>query len=637
MMMKYVLPVILFVAGVWASFGWSSTRSLPKTEEFSRPGIPPDVVGTQSIGPPLGVEEALKRSPHGAALRAFAHLLGTKSSNEDFAAVIDLLGRSSDAPLKNACVKVVWHHWLKADADGVWQYVKAESTTLHSVFGSRFWGDLFEVWAGLDADEARRRALALAEPARSIASEAVKNWLAARDPRTAILFDLDSASPETLEGIEELWDQLAAGKGDEIDWSQTRDLPRETVVALVRGVFGEKAKEDPKAAIEEAFALGAAGVRGVAVDAVVAELARRSPLEAKVLLEAQPHWAAQSGAIKTVAKHWINKDAKGAMAWVSDSLVGRDRFTIMSELLCDGMGAQPQRVASIAEGAGGSSVVAFVDFASVGGRLADEAPEVSWNWLTNLDIEATAHRMGAASAIVSRMASEDLEGAMALYDEMDWSQVVHPVQLKPGFSQGVAEELGRMGRAEDVEAWIERAPVHDREMTVASLMKGWVERDPNEAAAYVDSVADVERRNELSLGLVKAWSKTEPQRAAEWLSSHSAIETVSADVVAEAIEGWSAIDPMAASEWLATVPPGENLDQGSCMLAQRIVGIDPQSAADWALSIQNEETRVRSLARVFSSWERSRGGEAFEALDALDLTPEVRAEIIGKMPMRLIP
>ncbi len=65
---------------------------------------------------------------------------------------------------------------------------------------------------------------------------------------------------------------------------------------------------------------------------------------------------------------------------------------------------------------------------------------------------------------------------------------------------------------------------------------------------------------------------------------------------------WIHTDYNAAATWLRDLPAGADKDSGIGFFAPMIVGKEPESAADWAASIQSPDARQTALSMVFAAW-----------------------------------
>ena len=101
---------------------------------------------------------------------------------------------------------------------------------------------------------------------------------------------------------------------------------------------------------------------------------------------------------------------------------------------------------------------------------------------------------------------------------------------------------------------------------------------------------------ELVAQFAKGWADGDPAAAAQWVTAlpENNAWLAAGDVAAV----WASQDEAAASAWVDSLPPGENRDQAAAGLVRVLAPADPQSAWEWALSIQSPWSRTEALGEV---------------------------------------
>jgi hypothetical protein len=100
------------------------------------------------------------------------------------------------------------------------------------------------------------------------------------------------------------------------------------------------------------------------------------------------------------------------------------------------------------------------------------------------------------------------------------------------------------------------------------------------------------------------------------------------------MERWAKKDPVAAGEYLTDMPQSATRDNAVSSYACEVDGSDPQIAAEWAGSIQNEEMRIDTLNAVARSWVRSEPEEARAWLPNSGLPAEQQERILSDADRR---
>lgn len=122
---------------------------------------------------------------------------------------------------------------------------------------------------------------------------------------------------------------------------------------------------------------------------------------------------------------------------------------------------------------------------------------------------------------------------------------------------------------EKAKAALEKLTTKEQEAARPKFIAGWAQRNPAEAAAYVDTLGAAPDRGQL---------------------------------VSELLDSWVDLDQRGASEWLAAQPADATRDDGVRKLVQKIERQDPEAAALWALQITDTKQRSNSLDRTLGTW-----------------------------------
>jgi hypothetical protein len=76
------------------------------------------------------------------------------------------------------------------------------------------------------------------------------------------------------------------------------------------------------------------------------------------------------------------------------------------------------------------------------------------------------------------------------------------------------------------------------------------------------------------------------------------------------IQRWTTEDYQAAGKWLATTPESPAKNTAVSSYAQTIANYEPQTAAQWALTLPPGENRDNTLKRIYSYWPKDDPGGA---------------------------
>lgn len=90
-----------------------------------------------------------------------------------------------------------------------------------------------------------------------------------------------------------------------------------------------------------------------------------------------------------------------------------------------------------------------------------------------------------------------------------------------------------------------------------------------------------------------------PERAA-WLMNN--LRGKDPEPLREFICAWTGADFNATATWMKNLPAGEPRDTAVAAFAGQVATAEPESAADWAATIQAPKTRAQALQKIFATW-----------------------------------
>ena len=138
----------------------------------------------------------------------------------------------------------------------------------------------------------------------------------------------------------------------------------------------------------------------------------------------------------------------------------------------------------------------------------------------------------------------------------------------------------------------------ERTDALGAALGAWMKTDPGSAVGALQGLP-LGLRARLLPGAARSWGGAEPNRALEWANSLGNLDRVGA--IDAVIQGWAAEDPVAAAEALATVPT-EGLGRAHEDVARRLAEKDPKAAVEWAAGLAGDSDRSRSITSAVRSW-----------------------------------
>jgi len=141
-------------------------------------------------------------------------------------------------------------------------------------------------------------------------------------------------------------------------------------------------------------------------------------------------------------------------------------------------------------------------------------------------------------------------------------------------------------------------------------MRGWGQTDPLASLQYTQSmgVSDGLRRD-ITRDLMRDWADRSPQGAAAFAASHS-LDVGRGSLTGLIADRWSKQDPQTAANWAMSLPPGKEQLRALDELVQNWCDLNLQTAADFVSRQQagiSRDTMVGTLAREVSKQDPASG------------------------------
>ncbi len=156
-------------------------------------------------------------------------------------------------------------------------------------------------------------------------------------------------------------------------------------------------------------------------------------------------------------------------------------------------------------------------------------------------------------------------------------------------------------------------------------------RDPAAWLALAENVPPGSGRDAFMAGLTSQAASGNPALAAQLLPHVS--EEHRAQTINMIAELWTARDAVAASEWVFSLPAGAERDRAVGGFARRLAESDPERAAQWAVTIQDDSSRRSALQKVHQTWQRLDAAAAAHWLQSESrLTPQDHAALETSRP-----
>jgi hypothetical protein len=278
---------------------------------------------------------------------------------------------------------------------------------------------------------------------------------------------------------------------------------------------------------------------------------------------------------------------------------------------------------------------------NVGGVLAGWAtsdPEAAKTWLGELEDDRSKGFL--TFGLINGLAQSDPNAATDYVLELAAAETANggEAQQTPwggSFSSRyidmIADEQLKLGTGVAT-AWAEGLPEGDmKESAFDQLAENMSRTDLDGAKAWIAEHAGADYAGDAVREVAERISRDDPQAALTWADSLP--ETAQAGVYREAMGTWTREDPTAASQYLATLDNSPNRDAAVGSFATSLARArdeeqrDPESAASWAITIEDETVRTDTVTEVARSWMRSDREAATAWLPSSGLSAEAQAEV----------
>lgn len=554
--------------------------------------------------------------------------------------------------MRNRLFQRIYGRMLDLDPVAAWAWVRAFPDEVPPPQM-----DFLRIWGGRDPSAAGTVVMKLAAGRESSLYQVAAGWAVA-DPAGF----LKTGTPEGWKMVQAQWTSLEKNALDSLAGT---DLPQALALAPKyladdrydsRDVFRRMAdRMTEERGIEKAVAWAKSlkdypdTVRAKLLAELLPSLAGKDPRRAaEELSGVASHWTQDAAAL--IAGQWAAKEPGEALKWalslgpnaMGSNASGESALMKIGETI----GPDADALLRAAEGVTfqpglGSRAWAFKLFPLLQGTgISDPA-------------KLTA---GLAAAPPGGMQSALLSASL-----LQWSRVdpMAAFQFLPKVPEGSAalskevltENLGPGGFREfSPEKTVEfiRLVREDPALSKVESAWGWAEvwkmaasRDPLATLALLEespgspgaganpgSRAQPERVDFKAWSAVfSSWAGTDPHAAAA--QALGLPEEKRAPAVEGLIGAWSEFDPMAASVWAGALPPGAGREAAAASLTQALTPVEPSSAFEWALSLDDSVQRRTLLENLFQSWSREDAAEARQSLEASALSPENRELLLN--------
>ena len=377
---------------------------------------------------------------------------------------------------------------------------------------------------------------------------------------------------------------------------------------LPGGVYSDIASQwasaDPKTAVAWAQGLASVPLRNQALIAAVRAWAETDLPGAAAFSVAQPPTQTQLDMLGIIGGQWASKDPVSAMNWATNLPPGGVRDRAMRQAACLAAvqpNDQQAGVGIIAAGMAEADTDGTITWIkALPGQLRGTAARVAVQGLAGQDPE-TAGRLVAGLdpdirgqcmvTLAMTWARQDLPGAL------DWlKQLPDGADKSLGLSMCVKEWCANDAPAAAAWSLAAYSAKGEDDGLLGNVAFMWGSVDPKAAADWVQKLAPGPVRTLALNTLIGGWVQNSPVEAATYAAGLPPDE--GAGVVQQAVQAWASFDPAAAGGWVTSFPSGSYREAMVSDVANYWVDKDPPSAAAWVQSADSKQGMLE-VARIW--------------------------------------
>lgn len=169
-------------------------------------------------------------------------------------------------------------------------------------------------------------------------------------------------------------------------------------------------------------------------------------------------------------------------------------------------------------------------------------------------------------------------------------------------AKAIASQWGK-SNPEAALQWAQALPEEVRLDALLPVMSELARSQPDRVVEAINDAEPGYERNQLIEKLVAERSATAPQETAEWIRGITDPNEQS-QAASHVVQGWAKTDPASATKWVSSLAGGITRDSAiGTLVDSPAFRENPQTAIQWASSIQDEGTRANASLRITSRWE----------------------------------
>ena len=541
-MAKWIAAVVVaFVVGATAAYAWFAFA----------PGGAAMVGGDRATSAERPAGDPQTATPQPSSQHTtLAEITAMPSDFEQTAALYAMLRAADEATLQRlleeaedlrprrervAAKSIIYARYAELDPLAAVERVLAQERDKHEMLDR-----VFTAWGKHDLEAAVAHAQTIQGPLRQAAASAALAVGEHLDParRQAL------AATFSLQDTFALMDTMAQLDGDPaVAWRNA--LATESAQTRSQQLFQigtAWVEQDPAAALAAAMELPPGGMVGGVLPYLIERWAAQNSDEALAWVLAQPESRGQAEMLGALAGAIAQHAPQEALA-LAETLDGAARRQVAEAAL--------QAWAQTDAQAAMNALEEFDDL-----RLANDAkfsilaqwsaadPRAAFEWA--LTQKTSMDNMHLAAMPLQQLAMSDPAEALRLAEELDgmrkqaalagivstWADsdphaaAAWLESASGDMSQAVSAVAYAFAQRSPSEAfeWVSTLPKESQQMALHSLVSATASQSPEQAVSLIGTIRDAELRDEATMTLVMGWSQSAPREAAQWVARRAAAE-----------------------------------------------------------------------------------------------------------------
>ena len=390
---------------------------------------------------------------------------------------------------------------------------------------------------------------------------------------------------------------------------------------------------------------------------LLAQLAERSPGEAKAWLESFPNGSARDLAAQGYVTGLAKSDPLAAIEIASKWTDGAAQDTALATALSLLVKSSPARALDaltnvkdgVARGRAFSQMVLAAkdedlpDMVAYFQRTVAELPHFGDFVSTTARMaEGMARKDPAAGLAWARTLSGKQRELAIKWSLITWSAKDPEAALSASLGGGGVESNARPLDLEIfnrclnqnftvTRAWVEKLPPGPvRDTATQRIGWGLAARGDEESARQLLRQVPEAGREQLGRDIASSLASENPGMATRWLGQ-SAADADSARIFGRIASQWAKTDLKAAGTWADKLPAGPARDAAVGRFATEVVGLDPATAAEWAASVSDENQRTSVIGGIILAWHERDPDAARRWLEATPALKPDRRQLLRSL------